>query len=187
MIFENAFIKTQILMEEGEKEYEYDLVVHGNLNEIADDGELSYIAAAPADHRFSFMGSGLPFATPEQAFMHTPNKGVVEVGVDGAFKIKLRHPNSYYTALGSKLMGPSITLSYHSSGERRIINIDVAGIIPYRLLTYPKGTSYSRSDPTFYKGTDILPIRTQEHILRDSGYPTKNETHENFWGLKPRH
>jgi hypothetical protein len=26
-----------------------------------DDGELSYIAAAPADHRHSYAGSGLPF------------------------------------------------------------------------------------------------------------------------------
>ena len=30
-----------------------------------------------------------------------------------------------------------------------------------------------------------LPIRTQEQILRDSGYPKDNRVPDNFWGLKP--
>lgn len=186
MLFENAFLTLNMLSEE-DKNNEYDIVVNGVVNELVDDNELHYIAAAPADHRYSFHGSGLPFANPVQAFMHTQNKGTVSVGPDGSFTIKLRHPNSYYVGLGSKLVPPTITISYHVSGERRVTDVEIAKAIPYRVLTYPRSETYVRNNPMFYKGTDTLPIRTQEQILRDSGYPVKNEMPENFWGLKPRH
>ena len=185
MLFENAFLTLDMIRED-EKNKEYDLIVNGVVNELVDDGEIHYIAAAPADHRYSFHGSGLPFANPTQAFMHTQNKGTVNVGVDGAFIIKLRHPNSYYVDLGNKLIPPTLTIHYYTGGERRVTEVQVAKQIPYRLLNHPRSETYSRDSPMFYKGTDQLPVRTQEQILRDSGYPVKNVIPNDFWGLKPR-
>jgi hypothetical protein len=45
----------------------------------------------------------------------------------------------------------------------------------------------ARTNSLFYKGRDDLPIRTQEQILRDSGYPDKNIMPPNFWGLSIPH
>jgi len=185
MLFENAFISLDVLRDENENK-EYDLIITGVVNEVVDDDKLHFIAAAPADHRYSFHGSGLPFANPSQAFLHSQNKGTVEVGVDGTFIIKLRHPNSYYVDLGNKLIPPTLTIKYHTSGERRVIDVQVANQIPYRLLNHPRSNTYIRDSPMFYKDTEKLPVRTQEQILRDSGYPVKNKIPENFWGLKPR-
>ena len=37
----------------------------------------------------------------------------------------------------------------------------------------------------FYHCGNSLPVRTQEQVLRDSGYPEDNRMPDNFWGLKP--
>jgi hypothetical protein len=180
MFFENAYIVASITPDMGKS----DLHVKGFINEFVDDNRIHYLAAAPADYRYSFHGSGLPFANPKQAFQHTPNKGVIELQ-QNQFEIKLRYPNSYYVALGTVLVPPTLTIEYLTSGERRVINIEIANSIPFRLLTYPKSTTYVRDNPLFYKGMETLPVRTQEQILRDAGYPEKNKTPKNFWGLKP--
>ena len=59
--------------------------------------------------------------------------------------------------------------------------------IPFRTLTYPSPPSQNpRTSPMFYHcHRNQLPIRGQETILRDSGYPEVNEMPSNFWGLKP--
>lgn len=180
MYFENAYIVASVTPDMGES----DLLVSGSINEFVDNGRIHYLAAAPADHRYSFHGSGLPFANPTQAFQHTPNKGVIELQ-QNHFEIKLRYPNSYYVALGTVLVPPTLTIEYFTSGERRVINIEIANSIPFRLLTYPRSTTYARDNPFFYKGMETLPVRTQEQILRDAGYPEKNTVPKNFWGLKP--
>ena len=39
----------------------------------------------------------------------------------------------------------------------------------------------------FYSGRTRLPTRTQEQILRDSGFPEINQMPPNYWGLRPPH
>ena len=59
--------------------------------------------------------------------------------------------------------------------------------IPFRTLTYPAPPSQNpRDGPMFYHcQRNQLPIRGQEQILRDGGYPEVNMMPTNFWGLKP--
>ena len=37
----------------------------------------------------------------------------------------------------------------------------------------------------YYCSKTKLPVRTQEQVLRDSGYPEDNKMHDDFWGLRP--
>jgi hypothetical protein len=151
------------------------------LKDYIDDNQVRYVASAPPDYRYSFSGSALPFANPSQAFQNTPNKGLVYV-TGNAIQLKLLYPNSYYIGLGTLLIPPMVSLHYKSHGEEKVINIQIQDQVPYRLLNYPK----ARINSTFYRGTECLPTRTQEQILRDSAYPKKNTTPLNHWGLKPR-
>ena len=59
--------------------------------------------------------------------------------------------------------------------------------VPFRTLTYPAPPSNNpRDSPMFYYcSKNKLPIRTQEQVLLDSGYPEVNDMPNNFWGLKP--
>ena len=62
--------------------------------------KVCYKAAAPADLRLSYSGSGLPFANPDQAYFDTPNKGTFQTHSNGAFDFQLWAPNSYYVCNG---------------------------------------------------------------------------------------
>ncbi len=59
--------------------------------------------------------------------------------------------------------------------------------VPFRTLTYPAPPSNNpRDSPMFYYcSKNKLPVRTQEQVLLDSGYPEVNDMPNNFWGLKP--
>ena len=72
-----------------------------------------------------------------------------------------------------------------NSNEFHTIQIDEG--IPFRTLTYPSPPSKNpRTSPMFYHcGKNKLPIRGQEQVLRDSGFPEVNKMPNNFWGLKP--
>ena len=152
--------------------------VIGQLTDTVKDGVLNYLAAAPADHMTSYTGSGLAFPNEEVAFDNTPNKGKMKINAS-KFEIDLQMPNSYYTKLFNELTKPELMLKYNTNKETRILRIPIANSIPYRTLTYP----YIRTSPEFYNVA--LPVRTQEQILRDSGYPNKNVEPQNVWGLKP--
>lgn len=143
-------------------------------------GDIEYLAAAPPDYRQSFTGSGLPFATKEQAFSLTPNRGSVKI-LNGEAELSLMLPNSYYDGF-ENLVSPYVDIMYETTtGSRHLtIRLDNAAV-PFRLLDYPE----KRTSPTFYEGGWGLPVRTQEQILLASGYPNKNEMPSTFWGLKP--
>ncbi len=70
---------------------------------------LRFWAAAPADRRLSLVGSGLPFATEEQALESTPNQGSFQV-TDKKFEFAVRSPNSYYTCQGNTTVHPSVNI-----------------------------------------------------------------------------
>lgn len=147
------------------------------------DTVVRYVAASPADHSGSFSGSGFPFANEQQAFDSTPNKGVLKVGLGGAYTVHVLYPNSYYRHLGSELISPTLYISYMSDKTLTTVASQLGPPIPFRTLTYPD----ARHDVSFYdRGShdELNPdrdVRTQEHILRESGYPTIQP--DDFWGL----
>ena len=187
MIFQEAYCIGNIEENPGQS----DLTVHATITDMVDNGYIQYIASSPPDYHSSYTGSALPFANPEQAFQNTPNKG--EITLQGnQFSLKLLTPNTYYEGLGRVLVPPTLYVHYTSGGVGKTIKIKVGESIPYRRLTYPTPRRYAVDNPTFatgplfYSGTNRLPIRTQEKILRDACYPSENKTPADWWGLKPR-
>ena len=163
----------------------YDIIVTGTIEEKVKDNKILYIAATPADYRANYTGSGLPFYNQLQAFDNTPNIGIVDIGTDNSFEIKLLMPNSYMVGLGSVTIPPTLYIEFIDvNGKKKNISIKVSNGIPYRTLTYPL-TPRPRDSPTFYDSQFYLPVRSQEQILLDSGYPKNNNMPNNHWGLKP--
>ena len=155
----------------GNGEYE----VKGKLKS-ASNKKIIFYAANPPTYGGSFSGSGLPYANEEMAFENTPNVGSVLTDNNGNFKFKIKYPNSYYNV--TKLIEPVVYVRV--CGKKEIHTIPLKNGIPFRLLTYPP----QRQEPEFYNtiGRNFLPVRNQEQILRDSGYPSKNIMPKNFWG-----
>lgn len=162
--------------------------VTGVIQDTVKDGHIAYFAAAPTDRRSSWTGSGLPYANAAQAFYNTPNSGEIELGMFNKFSIKVKQPGSYYVALGSAVIPPTLFIMYSNGSEDRTISIKLSNSIPFRMLTYPNGQgSAARSSASFYDGDYSLPIRTQEKILLDSAYPGEHSNMPgDFWGLRPR-
>lgn len=103
---------------------------------------VKYWAANPIDRRDSFVGSGLPFPSPEIAYENTPNVGSVRAA-NGTYVIKLYFPNCFYTDLGRTLLPPHVLLKV--CGDASDIEAVVVGPLPkHRLLTNGPG-DYTRS------------------------------------------
>lgn len=164
-----------------------------SLDRMPDDGRVEYIAACPPNHGSSFSGSGLPYADARQAFQGTPNRGTARVqdvrdSDEAVVLIDILLPNAYYTGLGTKYVPPTVYLTYTHEGRRveEAVEVSAAGV-PYRTLTHPEGSDGTRArrGAEFYDaGADVL-VRSQEAILRQSAYPSKNEVPPNFWGTRP--
>lgn len=163
-----------------------DIKIIGRIDDTISDKRIFYIAAAPADHRATYTGSGLPFANQIQAFENTPNIGVVELkDSSNSFEIELMIPNSYMVGLGSVTIPPTLYLEY-LDGERKVrrTEIKVSNGIPYRTLTYPM-VPRPRAGADFYDSQFYIPVRSQEQILLDSAYPRTNVMPDNWFGSKP--
>lgn len=181
--FENAYCKVSVI----KGSYDHELLLKGRINVELQDNVVYYIAASPPDYRFSFSGSGLPYASQVQAFENTPNIGKVVLN-NGEFEIKLMTPNSYYVGLGTVYISPRIYLEFFTkNGEKKNVSIVLSKGIPYRSLTHPGvgQETKAKANVTFFESQFYLPIRSQEQILYDSAYPAQNKMHPNFWGLKP--
>jgi len=145
------------------------------------NSEIIYYAANPPDRRHSFSGSGLPFPNSCVAFENTKNVGMVK-SLNGNFTINLHYPNSFYRALGTIYVPP--TLFVKECLSKKIFSFILGNGIPYRTLTYP----VPRQNATFYDNRDLLPIRNQENILRNYSFPRKYQNKPlKYWGLKPPH
>ena len=142
---------------------------------------LRYWAANSPMTISSFSGSGLPFPNEDIAYENTPNQGNIEI-YDVNFSLKFIKPNSYYTNQGKTLVKPHVNFMFTLGNNVPIGPVyqkEIDDYIPYRTL------SMKRKDVMFYQNSP-LPIRNQEEILRDSGYPEDSmKEHSNFWGLKP--
>ena len=163
--------------------------VKGSVNSNTENPTILYWASNPADRIISFSGSGLPFANPEQAYENSKNVGAVKA-VNRQFSFNIDMPNSYYVGLGSLYVPPHIHFKVCEPGsDNQFHTIKLGEGIPFRTLTYPAPpTNNSRRDATFYENRgaeNYFQVRSQEQILRDSGYPSSNTMPDNFWGLKP--
>ena len=160
-----------------------DVTVNGSFSNIMSNPTLIYWSANPPTYNNSFSGSCLPYPNEDVAFNRTLNKGRIN-NSNGTFNIKLKYPNSYYTNLGTIYTPPCLFIKILETGQ--IYKIPLGQGSPFRMLTYPSLKNAPRVEPGFYYRRR-LPIRTQEQILLDSGYPSKNVMPENFWGLTVPH
>ncbi len=191
-----------------------DITIQGEVNTSSPNPTIVYWAPNPPTYGTSYSGSALPYHDSIQAYDNTPNIGAVKA-VDRKFSFKVKYPNSYYVGLGSLYVAPHIhfkiceenktqslinNIKLNVEKNKRVPNnmkeqlesegyhtIQIDEGIPFRTLTYPSPPSQNpRTSPMFYHcHRNQLPIRGQETILRDSGYPEVNEMPSNFWGLKP--
>jgi hypothetical protein len=162
-----------------------DLVIKGKLA-TAGPSKLYFWAAAPPTFGSSFSGSGMPYPDPSVAYDRTPNKGLVDVSADGNFTINMKYPNAYYVGLGSLYVPPHINFKVCAAGlEDNYFSIQIDGGVPFRLLTWPAPPSKKpRTQAMFYYEPE-KGARSQESILRSSGYPSTNTMPDNFWGDRP--
>ena len=104
--------------------------------------------------------------------------------------IRIKYPNAYYTGLGSLYIEPHVNLKLcGTKKDYPFSTLKIDDGMPFRTLTYPAPPSKNpRSSAMFYVN-DKITLRSQEQILRDSGYPRFNikpvKMPDNFWGLKP--
>lgn len=159
------------------------VTVKGSVDSQNPDPVVVFWAGNPPDYRGSFSGSGLPFASPSQAYDKTSNHGAVRA-VNRQFEFKIKYPNAYYAGLGTMYIPPHINIKVCEPGKPDAHHvIELGEGVPYRSLTYPSGNK-PRLNAMFYCQPG-LPVRSQEQILRDSAYPSTHQMSKDFWGLRP--
>lgn len=166
----------------------FNIEVFGKINDTVKNSQIEYLASAPADYNNSFSGSGMPFPSAEVAFSNTVNRGTLKTS-GSSFRLSLLMPNAYYDnsdRLGNNnLINPEVMVKYSNGKEERTLRIPLGNRIVYRSHNYPAIRDQHKA--SFYDTWHSLPVRGQEQILRDSGYPeqTMVTTPINHWGLKP--
>lgn len=184
--WKKSFNETNMPCQEEMTESVGEFVVRGKVPpNTPSDSTIVYWAANPATYSTSYSGSCLPYPNPNTAFSNTPNKGATRVQSDGSFEFRVQYPNSFYSGLGTLYHPPKVYIKIcNSSQDNKVQSIVLGEGTPFRLLTYPPPPSTApRKNPMFYNGRDELPVRTQEQVLRASGYPKDNKTPTNFWGM----
>ena len=162
-----------------------DIVVTGTVKSQTEDPLIVFWAASPPTYSSSYSGSGLPYPNPKVAYNRTPNTGSVRA-VNRQFSFRLKYPNAYYVGLGTLYVPPHVHIKVCEPGmDDKYFSVQVDDGIPYRTLTHPAPPSKKpRISPMFYCEPE-QEVRSQETILRQSGYPDTNTMPDNFWGLKP--
>ena len=140
---------------------------------------LSYSAAKPPDYRQSYTGSALPFPDAQIAYQNSPNIGKYNV-VNNFVSFKIYVPNSYYSHVGTRLILPHVRIDLMNTNNKIYSSeiIELGEIAPFRMLSYPS-MPVPRDSPGFYSREHLTTARTQEAILRSSGYTLT--TPPNFW------
>ena len=154
----------------------------------ADGQTLHYIAAAPADHRLGYSGSGLPFQSENQAMDHTPNKGTIHGRKGAVVAVKIYWPNSFRDTQGF-VVPPAIHLMWTQDGKDMAAVKHLGPSIHSRAISYHPSRCALHAD--FYAGTHELEVRGQEAILMAGGYDagpryTDFDAPSKFWGDRPR-
>lgn len=143
---------------------------------------IRWIAPNKPTRGIGFNGSGLPFATYDQAFENTPYQGVIQ-SRDGSFSILLTDlPNAFYTSLGSTYVPPVLMLETMSDEGKFKTHLFLSPVaVPFRWIAgAPPGPRVSPSEDDngramYYTGRETLPLfKNQEALLRTRGYPADN-------------
>lgn len=189
-------------------EGEGDILVTGEVNNDIPNPIVIYWAPNPPTYSTSFTGSSLPYYDSIQAYDRTPNVGSVKC-INNKFQFRIKYPNAYYVGLGTLYVPPHLHFKICTDKNIKddLLNLNVSDLkkelddkknlnyhtikiddgVPFRTLTHPAPpTEAKRNSPMFYYcSKEQLPVRGQEQVLRDSGYPEENKMPSNFWGLKP--
>ena len=155
---------------------------------VSDDDRIEYIASAPADHRTSYSGSGLPFQSETQAMDRTPNAGVIKGAAGSTQSITINWPNSFRDTRGW-VVPPALHLSWRQGGKQvSAVRYLGKGIHARGVTNHP---SRCATKAMFYAGTHELEVRGQEAVLRSGGYDggpryAATSSPAEFWGDRPR-
>ena len=174
-----------VVLDSGDGEY----VVKGHINTKTPNAKVLFWAANPPTYTTSYTGSGLPYPSANIAYENTPNRGAVQAN-GGHFEFRVRYPNAYYMGLGSVYVEPCVHIKVcEEGGDNKVHRIALGNGIPFRMLTYPPSlpNTAARKNPMFYSGRQDLPMRNQEQLLRESGFPQENIMPSNFWGKAVPH
>ena len=123
--FDNSQLSGSIYLS-GPLEY----TIKGSVKEPHDF--IIYEAASPAESRYSYAGSGLPFPNPDIAFQDTPNKGKVMLNDLNEFNFKLKQPNSFYIYGGQNLLKPHVNIYFPDKSK---VRLELGDSIPNKSLT----------------------------------------------------
>lgn len=134
--------------------------VTGTAHPLPDDMQVRWIAAAPPDRRTSFSGSGLPFASQDQAF-HAPQSGVQPVEPSGKFVIVLEAPNSFHVRSSEHPVPPQVVVEWVSRGQAYNRTLSVA------IATEP---ARSLRKPCFDEESAFRDVMGQEAYLMSGQY-----------------
>ena len=174
-----------VILDSGDGEF----VVKGTVKSSSPNPTVLYWAANPPTYGQSYTGSGQPYPNPDIAYDNTPNRGAVKAS-GSQFEFRIRFPNAYYVGLGAEYVEPCVHIKVcDGKKDGKVHTIKLGQGIPYRSTTntqYPNVANL-RTNPMIYSGRTRLPTRTQEQILRDSGFPEINQMPPNYWGLRPPH
>ena len=154
------------------------IILECELNNLNEKTVVSYLAAAAPDYGQSYSGSALPFPDAIIAFENTQNQGSFHPETS-KFAIKLAFPNAYYSHVGTRLIPPHVRINVGTNTSKESHVIELGDVAPFRLLSY-QSNPVPRSNPTFYDRSHLTKPRSQEKILRESGY--RLVTPYNFWG-----
>lgn len=154
------------------------VVLNVKLNNWIPGTKVEYVAAQSPDYNQGFTGSALPFTDSEMAFDQTPNYGIIKPK-KASFALKLNYPNSYYSHLGTRLIPPYVRITIDNKFGKVTEFVELGEIAPFRTLSW-QNEPVGRFEPSFYDRSHLKKGRSQEAILRASGY--RMETPPNFWG-----
>ena len=161
-----------------------DIIVTGEVKSNNPNPKILYWAPSPPTYSTSYYGSAHPYPNPEVAFDQTCNAGAIQA-LNRKFTFRLKYPNAYYVGLGTIYVPPHVHIKVCEPGVKKYTSVKIDDGIPYRTLTHPSPPSKKpRIGPNFYYEPP-QEARSQETILRQSEYPSKNIMPDNFWGLKP--
>tara|TARA_Y100000389_G_C17470142_1_gene529673 strand:- start:7016 stop:7558 length:543 start_codon:yes stop_codon:yes gene_type:complete len=152
--------------------------IHLTLKNVVHETIVSYVAAKSPDYRQSYSGSALPFPDAQIAFENSPNFGAHKIRDRLTFTIDF--PNSYYSHVGTRIILPHVRIELMDLNKKKFASeiIKLGEIAPFRLLSYPSIPA-PRDSPLFYSREHLTKPRSQEQILRSSGY--SHTTPKNFW------
>jgi hypothetical protein len=146
-------------------------------------GAVHWVAAPGVDRMTTFTGSGLPFASPQQALQGTTNRGTVRLDPRNECTITLHEiPNAFRDTTGRILVPPTVFVGYHLAGHAQ----PTAQAVPLLPPLKYRDIVHRCKGPLCYAGAwENLPIRTQETVLLQSAWDPRERSAVFDFGLKP--